>query len=236
MKNLITTIVIAIICGLFAGTASANSILNLRVFDNRPVIVHIDGFSDGDAGTSVIISGIHPGLHVISISEPSYYTGYRQDREIYRGLIDIPSHSQITVTLTRKRKLRIESIHPTPRFTVTPAPGLQCPPLPAPVCGTHVPPAGMDETRFRDLLTTIGRVAFDDTRLEIATNAIKREKHISTAQVEHLLSLLKFDSTRLSLAKSAYVFTSDRENYANIFNAFTFESSVRELNEFIGAG
>jgi hypothetical protein len=46
--------------------------------------------------------------------------------------------------------------------------------------------------------------------------------------------MLSFESTRLDFAKFAYTYTLDKENYYMVNNAFSFSSSVAELNNFIG--
>lgn len=45
--------------------------------------------------------------------------------------------------------------------------------------------------------------------------------------------LFNFESTRLELAKYAYGHTYDIANYYMLNDAFTFESSIEELNNYI---
>jgi hypothetical protein len=44
---------------------------------------------------------------------------------------------------------------------------------------------------------------------------------------------MTFDSSRLELAKLAYLSTVDKENFWVVYDLFTFESSIVELNEYI---
>jgi len=45
--------------------------------------------------------------------------------------------------------------------------------------------------------------------------------------------LFSFEATRLDFAKFAYKYTYDISNYYKLNDAFTFESSIEELNNFI---
>ena len=52
-------------------------------------------------------------------------------------------------------------------------------------------------------------------------------------QVKEIMLLFDFESTRLEFAKEAYSYTYDLDNYYILNDAFDFESSISELNEFI---
>jgi hypothetical protein len=45
--------------------------------------------------------------------------------------------------------------------------------------------------------------------------------------------MIDFESTRLRIAKEAYTKVVDKNNYYTIFNQFDFESSKRELSDFM---
>jgi hypothetical protein len=49
------------------------------------------------------------------------------------------------------------------------------------------------------------------------------------AQLKIALGRLSFDSNRLDLAKYAYPFTIDRQNYFLLQDAFSFQSNFRAL-------
>jgi hypothetical protein len=48
--------------------------------------------------------------------------------------------------------------------------------------------------------------------------------------------LFDFESTRLTFAKFAYKYTFDKGNYYKVNDAFQFESSIEELNQFTREG
>jgi hypothetical protein len=45
--------------------------------------------------------------------------------------------------------------------------------------------------------------------------------------------LFSFEDTRLEFAQYAYAYTLDLRNYYKLNDAFTFESSIDELNKYI---
>ncbi len=93
---------------------------------------------------------------------------------------------------------------------------------------------GMSQRDFDNLQYQIQRSSFDKDRLQIARQGI-RAKGVTSAQVRDLMALLTFESHRLKLAKFAFQFTVDLENYYLVNNALTFKGSRRELRKFIGA-
>jgi hypothetical protein len=56
---------------------------------------------------------------------------------------------------------------------------------------------------------------------------------MTTAQVSQIMALFSFEDSKLDFAKFAYGRTYDLSNYFMVNNAFTFSSSVDELNDFI---
>jgi hypothetical protein len=92
----------------------------------------------------------------------------------------------------------------------------------------------MQDAAFDELLYTIERQSFESTRMQLAKQAIRQHGIISTNQVIALVRLMDFDSSRLELAKFAYQYTADQQNYFRLYNEFSFDSSVRELSQFIG--
>ena len=57
----------------------------------------------------------------------------------------------------------------------------------------------------------------------------------NAAQVRDLIGVFSFEDSKLDLAKYAYDHTYDIGNYYKVSDAFTFESSMEELNEYIEA-
>jgi hypothetical protein len=85
---------------------------------------------------------------------------------------------------------------------------------------------------FRDVKKTISEKSFDDTKLEIAKQ-VTSSNCLFAEQVKAIMGLFSFENTKLEYAKFAYRFTFDTGNYYKINDAFSFDSSVSDLNKFL---
>lgn len=93
-------------------------------------------------------------------------------------------------------------------------------------------PCSLSEAGFSELKKSISSKNFDNSRLEIAKQVAKT-KCLKSAQVRDIMKLFSFEETRLEFAKFAYKKTIDKENYFLVNDAFQFETSVSELNDYI---
>ena len=74
--------------------------------------------------------------------------------------------------------------------------------------------------------------SFESSKFQIAKQALSYN-YFSSAQVADLMSVFSFESTRLDFAKSAYVKVIDKQNFYLVNDAFSFESSIQDLNQYI---
>ncbi len=95
--------------------------------------------------------------------------------------------------------------------------------------GCARPMTGKD---FEGVKSSISSKSFDDTKLTMAKQVIGANCLLST-QVKEIMLLFSFEGTRLDLAKFSYDKTYDQGNYYKLNDAFTFESSISELNDYI---
>ncbi len=235
MKNLISTLIIS---GLLTAHASADhrlSDLRIRSYNNQPVMVKLNQGYFQTPGSTVTISDLIPGRHHIQVWSYSNhpYKPYQKRSLLYNGFIDVPASSEVRAMVTRQGTLRINDIIPlfTPAAPFMP-PNYYPAPVPGP-CGTLPAPQCMYDADFNALLSTIDQQSFESTRMTISKQAIRQHGAISTSQVAALINLMSFESSKLELAKYAYTYTTDRHNYFRIFDAFSFDSSVRELSNYI---
>lgn len=89
----------------------------------------------------------------------------------------------------------------------------------------------MNDTRFNEVVQSIQAKNFDDSKLTMAKQVINTNC-MTSSQVKRLMLLFSFEETRLDLAKYAYGYTYDIGNYYQLNDAFTFESSIDELNTY----
>jgi hypothetical protein len=88
------------------------------------------------------------------------------------------------------------------------------------------------EQTFQLTLSAIQKQSFDTERLKIAKNAVSQGNMLSS-EIAEIAKLFSFESTKLDFAKYAYAYTSDKQNYVLVQNAFQFSSSTSELQDFI---
>ncbi len=79
-----------------------------------------------------------------------------------------------------------------------------------------------------------GSKSFEDTKMTMAKQ-VGSGRCFTVAQVKGVMGLFSFEDSKLDFAKYAYERTYDIDNYYKVNDAFTFESSVDELNEYIQA-
>lgn len=92
--------------------------------------------------------------------------------------------------------------------------------------------AAMPDADFKTAKTSIGSKSFEDSKLTTAKQVMKN-KCLKTSQVKEMMSLFSFEETKLSFAKEAYTYTMDKDNYYLLNDAFGFEASIEELNNYI---
>ncbi len=93
-------------------------------------------------------------------------------------------------------------------------------------------PWPMSEPDFQSAKSSIASKSFDDSRLTIAKQ-ILNSNCMLCSQVRDFMSIFSFEATKLDFAKFAYNRVFDQGNYYKLNDAFTFESSIEELNNYI---
>lgn len=93
-------------------------------------------------------------------------------------------------------------------------------------------PWPMQASDFQESKNSITSKKFDDTRLTIAKQ-ITSANCLLCSQVKEIMLLFTFEDSRLEYAKYAYDYVFDISNYFRLNDAFTFESTIEELNNYI---
>lgn len=91
---------------------------------------------------------------------------------------------------------------------------------------------GMSSSDFSSAKSSIQSKSFEDSKMTMAKQVIKNNC-LTTAQVKEIMEIFSFEETKLDLAKYAYDRTVDPNNYYKLNDAFTFESSIEELDKYI---
>lgn len=127
-------------------------------------------------------------------------------------------------------ELTLDLLTETPLPPVPPAPHIEVV-QPAPLEPVHVE-LGMNPRDFDDAYAMLSKETFDDTRLTMAQQVISANM-LSVSQIAQICRLFTFESNRLELAKLAYPRCTEKNKYYLLNEVFTYDSSKRELNEYI---
>ena len=92
----------------------------------------------------------------------------------------------------------------------------------------------MTGTEFADVKKSIESKSFEETKMTMAKQ-IGGGRCFTVEQVKGMIGLFSFEDSKLDFAKYAYERTFDIDNYFKVNDAFTFESSVDDLNSYIQA-
>lgn len=240
MKNLLYTFIALVILNVSAKADGFRSKLNIRTFNNRSIIVEIDRINYNNPSREFIITDLAPGDHKIKIwtvGGQHYNYGYNTGnfRLVYNGFITIPARSKVKAVLTYQNILKVTDIdllqnnyHQECNNTIVPSNYGYC----GNYYGNQYANNNYHNSRFEELKDLVARESFDDTRLAICKEYI-RTHPINSEELRELLGLITFESNRITLAKYSYRYVSDPGYFFTVYNAFTFDSSVNELINWI---
>lgn len=244
MKKVITLAVIALTI-LSASAQFGQSILNLRMSDNAPFKIFIDGQQTGGIGSVAKFSNLQGGKHFLQVYRVDNSWGYENLGNTYRGFIVLTYNAESWVTVYADlQKIKFDDIrafnNPSPvdpniidcHYPQLPV-GEKChtnfennfPPAP-------VGPIAMCPSDFNQLKQTMNNASFESTRMLIFKQVLSYS-YFTTSQVRELMSMFWFEDTKLDVAKLAFPKTIDQNNYYLVYNEFSFSSSVDDLGNYI---
>ena len=95
-------------------------------------------------------------------------------------------------------------------------------------------PYPMSREDFIEAKSSISSKDFEDTKMTVA-KLVVGNNCLTCKQVKEIMMLFTFENTKLDFAKFSYGYTFDIGNYYKLNDAFTFSSSVDELNKYINS-
>jgi hypothetical protein len=147
--------------------------------------------------------------------------------------------TQTTVTTTQTIKepqittATVQPVEKQPATTVTPADKPNVYQMPG-YNGKIGCPWPMSEQDFASAKQSISSKSFEDSKLTIAKQ-ITSSNCLLCSQINEIMGLFSFEDSRLDFAKFAYDYVYDMNNYYKLNDAFSFESSIEELDEYVRA-
>ena len=91
---------------------------------------------------------------------------------------------------------------------------------------------GMKPQDYEEACRLISNESFDSSKLTTAKQVVSSNP-MTTIQILSICKLFSFESNKLEFAKFAYSYCVDQNKYYLLNEAFSYESSKRELNEYI---
>ena len=85
---------------------------------------------------------------------------------------------------------------------------------------------------YDDAYQLISSESFDSSKLTIAKQVVASNP-MTANQILGICKLFSFESNKLEFAKYAYAYCVDPNKYFLLNEAFTYDSSKQELNEFV---
>jgi hypothetical protein len=196
----------------------------------------------GNVGMNVNADGVNFGMNVNVDETNSTNTGGNVGMNINvdgmnMGInLNVPNMdvqtSGTTTTTTRTTTSSSSSNSTVPAHTTRPSEPTPTQPSNTTLAGNGNCTRSMDAASFGKAKQTIESKGFDDTRLSTAKQVAKANC-LTTEQIVVLMKIFGFDDTRLEFAKYAYDYCFDKNNYYNVSEGFSFDSSTEELNEYI---
>ncbi len=225
MKKLVILSVIFQVL-IFSKPVSGSQLV-ISSWNNSGFSLQIDGHYYGTVSNEFLFDNMRPGLHKVKVYK-YVYNGFSQINSlVYSGAIKVPVNAFVRARVNRYGHIKVVQI--LPLGSPSPSNGLIINE------GLNAPPSysfGMSPNKFMGLKQMISMQAFDSNKMKIARQAI-RHNGVSSQQVFELMTLMSFESSRLKLAKFAYPYVVDKENFFVVNNAFSFSSSINNLYYYI---
>ncbi|MEC5156795.1 DUF4476 domain-containing protein [Chryseobacterium sp. MP_3.2] len=91
----------------------------------------------------------------------------------------------------------------------------------------------LNSQEFNNFMISLKRNASFDKDKIAMISSVSRNTNFSALQIQAMLKEMSFDDNKLEIAKQLYQNCADRRNYYLVFEAFSFESSRRKLQDYI---
>lgn len=238
MRNLVFTLIVftSLFLGNIAEAQRHQSVFVLRMWDNSSFSVNFDN-RHYDAPSSIFrLDKVRPGMHNVVVTQR--YGRHGASQLVFRGKVNIQNNSKVVARITRHNRLEIVKVTPLGGNNNGYNNGNNG--YNNGNNGYNNGNNGYNNGNYNlpalnvpSLKRTLDNTAFDSDRRMIAEQALASHSYYSN-QVTNILSMFSFESSKLKLAKYAYGNCIDKENYYRVNSAFSFSSSIRELNNYIG--
>jgi hypothetical protein len=92
----------------------------------------------------------------------------------------------------------------------------------------------MSASDFKSATNSIGAKTFEDSKITLAKQIIK-SNCLRADQIKEIMAIMEYEDSRLTVAKFAYQYCYDPNNYYKVNDSFEYELTIDELDEYIEA-
>lgn len=243
MKKRILQLAVLLFLSVGAMARPVVNAINISAQNHGLLSVVFDGTAFSNQTSNFRLENVAPGNHYIKISAAPVYgwSRNRVSRVLYKGWVNVNPGEEVFAVVNGYNNLQISRM----AICVTPP---VIPPCHDDPYG-YQQPSGFDDncqpdhyvgytamspTDFMMLKQSVLHANFESTRLETAKMALANN-YLTSQQVASIMNLFWFESTKLDFAKAAYNHVVDPQNYFQVNNEFSFDSSVSELSHYLAA-
>ena len=172
----------------------------------------------GNVSIGMNVDGVNMGIS-INASDLAESMDMQMD-------VEETHQTTVTTTTTTTTTQQEPAPKPAPRPAAKPAPA-PAPAQPVGRCASSMAPASFSKAK-----ENISSNSFEDSKMTVAKQVTKANC-MTASQIAEVMGLFSFEETKLQYAKYAYDFCYNQGDYYEVNSAFTFESSIEDLNQYL---
>jgi hypothetical protein len=214
--------------------------LTVSASTNFPVILVIDGRNynlnngRGQSDNEILINDLRAGYHSIQVIDQSRSNnrfGRRNNTKLlYQGNIYVKDQYHTDIVINRFGRAFIDEQLIQDDYNNNGYPGQSNNGNWNQVNGNYAQP--MNDRSFQQFKAILAREQYEESRLSMAKQSMSSNA-FSSVQVQELVRLFSFEQNRLDLAKYAYTYTVDKNNYYLVSDALQYSTSKAELARYL---
>jgi len=218
---------------------SQGSYLNISLYDESEFFIVFDNTVFAEPGNYAEIDQIPPGEHSLKITLHDASMS-AMGNVVYDGKIKMPSGFDIYAVIDEYNSLNIykKVKYGFNRVNCNSETRKKCGEKPGEKkkniepnyneCNYKV----IKTEDFKELKDDINSRTFESSNIGIVKTALDKNLFLSE-QIKELLGYFTFEDNRLEIAKYSYKKVCDKNNFFKVYDAFSFDSSIDELKNYI---
>lgn len=253
---------ICLLCAVASLPVDAQSMLKVRLSDNGPITVSVDGRYFNKRGTSVTVGDLPYGNHTLKIFGMSrrYYRGRQVLDQLYSGRVrtyqgmithfnfdpqsgtihteDQDIHREETYRNTERTDTYPDRTTDRSDYTAPTTPVTTDEEQPRTSTSPAASPVSSEglstftDAKMAKLKSKTNAKNNDTEKMNILKDGLKNER-LTTYQVSEIMDWLSFENTKVAFAKWAYDKTSDHEYFSDLTQKLSNKAYQDELMEFL---